>query len=297
MVKILDGKKLSGEIAVELTQKISKLKKKPSLAIIQIGNNPESNSYIGRKKAYGEKIGAKVHHFALPNSTTSNSLIKFIKELNARNDIHGIIVQLPIPKILNKYEIMEAIDYRKDVDGLNSKNTNILYESPFENLEPKKVPKGLVPATAKGIVTLLKKNNIKLVGKKVLVVGRSVLVGKPTALLLTAEDATVTIAHRHTIDLPKLAKENDIIISAAGKAGLIGKNCMRKGQVIIDVGTNAVAGPKTLEETPKYKLVGDVDFESARKIVSAISPVPGGVGPMTVASLFENLLEAYNLQK
>ena len=297
MVKILDGKKLSGEIAVELTKKIAKLKKKPSLAIIQIGNNPESNSYIGRKKAYGEKIGAKVHHFALPNNVTNNSLIKFIKELNERNDIHGIIVQLPIPKTLNKYEIMEAIDYKKDVDGLNSKNTNILYESPFENIDPKKIPKGLVPATAKGIVSLLKKNDVDLVGKKVLVVGRSVLVGKPTALLLTAENATVTIAHRYTKDLPKLAKENDIVISAAGKAGLIGKNCLRKGQVIIDVGTNAVAGPKTLEETPKYKMVGDVDFEAAKKIVAAISPVPGGVGPMTVASLFENLFEAYNLQK
>ena len=297
MVKILDGKKLSEEIAVELTAKILKLKIKPVLAIIQIGNNPESNSYIGRKKAYGEKIGAKVHHFALPNNISNNSLIKFIKELNERKDIHGTIVQLPIPKTLNKYEIMEAIDHKKDVDGLNSKNTNILYESPFENFKPKKIPKGLVPATAKGIVTLLKKNNIALVGKKVLVVGRSVLVGKPTALLLTAEDATVTIAHKKTINLSKLAKENDIIISAAGKAGLIEKKCFRKGQVIIDVGTNAVVGPKTLEEVTKYKMVGDVDFESAKKIVSAISPVPGGVGPMTVASLFENLLEAYNLQK
>ncbi|MEI6478826.1 MAG: bifunctional 5,10-methylenetetrahydrofolate dehydrogenase/5,10-methenyltetrahydrofolate cyclohydrolase [bacterium] len=297
MVKILDGKKLSGEIAMELEKKISKLKKKPCLAIIQIGNNPESNSYIGRKKAYGEKIGAKVHHFALPDSVSNNSLIKFIKELNEREDVHGIIVQLPIPKTLNKYEIMEAIDHRKDVDGLNSKNTNILYESPFENLDVKKIPKGLVPATAKGIVTLLKKNNISLVGKKALVVGRSVLVGKPTALLLIAEDATVTVAHKKTKDLPKLARENDIIISAAGKAGLIGKDCLRKGQVIIDVGTNAVAGPKTIEEVSKFKMVGDVDFESAKKIVYAISPVPGGVGPMTVASLFENLFEAYNLQK
>ncbi|MFA6463866.1 MAG: bifunctional 5,10-methylenetetrahydrofolate dehydrogenase/5,10-methenyltetrahydrofolate cyclohydrolase [Candidatus Paceibacterota bacterium] len=297
MVKILDGKKLSEVIAGELALKISKLKVKPVLAIIQIGNDPGSNSYISRKKSYGEKIGAKVHHFALPNNVSNNSLIKFIKELNDRKDIHGIIVQLPIPKTLNKYEIMEAIDHRKDVDGLNSKNTNILYESPFENSDAKKNPKGLVPATAKGIITLLKKNNISLVGKKVLIVGRSVLVGKPTAMLFIAEDSTVTVAHTKTKDLAKLAKESDIIVSAAGKAGLINKNFFRKGQVIIDVGTNSVSGPKTIEESSKIKMVGDVDFEAAKKIVSAISPVPGGVGPMTVASLFENLFEAYNLQK
>ncbi|MEI8337921.1 MAG: bifunctional 5,10-methylenetetrahydrofolate dehydrogenase/5,10-methenyltetrahydrofolate cyclohydrolase [bacterium] len=297
MVKILDGKKLSGVIAEELALKISKLKIKPALAIIQIGNNFQSNSYIERKKTYGEKIGAKVFHFVLPNNISTNSLIKFIKELNERKDIHGIIVQLPIPKTLNKYEIMEAIDSRKDVDGLNSKNTNILFQSPFENIDSKKIPKGLIPATAKGIITLLKKNNIILASKKVLVVGRSVLVGKPTALLFIAEDATVTIAHSKTKNLAKLAKENDIIVSAAGKAGLIGKNCFRKGQIIIDVGTNAVSGPKTIEEVIKMKMVGDVDFEAAKKIVAAISPVPGGVGPMTVASLFENLFEAYNIQK
>ena len=297
MVKILDGKKLSGVIAEELASKISKLKVKPALAIVQIGNNLESNSYIERKKTFGEKIGARVFHFALPNSVSTNSLIKFIKELNERKDIHGIIVQLPIPETLNKFEIMEEIDYRKDVDGLNSKNINILYKSPFEKIDSKKNPKGLVPATAKGIITLLKRNNIGLVGKRVLVVGRSVLVGKPTALLFLAEDSTVTVAHKKTKNLAKIAQESDIIVVAAGKAGLLSKNCFRKGQVIIDVGTNAVQGPKTIEEVAKFKMVGDVDFESAKKIVSAISPVPGGVGPMTVASLFENLLEAYTLQK
>ena len=294
---ILDGKNLSQIIVKKLRKEISSFIKKPSLAIVQVGNLPQSNSYINRKKNFGAEIGATVHHIILPEIISQKKLIECVDELNKRKDIDGIIVQLPIPKHLDKHEVLEAIDPKKDVDGLHSINSALLYESASGGQDPKNIPKGLLPATAKGILTLLKHYKIPLVGKKALVIGKSLLVGKPVSMLLLKEDATITIAHSKTVDLDKLCRENEIIISAAGRAGLVGKKALKKGQVIVDVGTNAVAGPKTLEELPKMKLVGDVDFEAAKKIVSAISPVPGGVGPMTVASLFENLVQAYKAKK
>jgi len=295
--KILDGKKLSGEIAEKLKLKVSKLKVKPSLAIIQVGDLPQSSSYIERKKNYGANIGATVHHIMLPEKVSEKKILELITELNLRKDIHGIIVQLPIPKNLNTPKILEAIDPMKDVDGLHSHNAFLMYEGSIGNTNGKDIPRGLAPATAKGIVTLLKANSVDLVGKKVLVIGRSLLVGKPTVMLMLGENATVTIAHNYTNDLDKLCKEHDIIVVAVGKAGLIGKKALKKGHIVVDVGTNSVGGPKTLEEISKKKLVGDVVFDEAIKIVSAISPVPGGVGPMTVASLFENLLDAHAMQK
>lgn len=297
MTTILDGKKLSEIIIKKLKKEISGFKKKPALAIVQVGNLPQSNSYINRKKNFGADIGAVVHHIILPENITEKKLIECVDELNKRKDIHGIIVQLPIPKHLDKHAVLESIDPKKDVDGLHSINSALLYESASGGHDPKNIRKGLLPATAKGIITLLKHYKIPLVGKKALVIGKSLLVGKPVAMLLLREDVTVTIAHSKTVDLDKLCRENEIIISAAGRAGLVGKKALKKGQVIVDVGTNAVSGPKTLEEVPKIKLVGDVDFEAASRIVYAISPVPGGVGPMTVASLFENLVEAFKAGK
>jgi methylenetetrahydrofolate dehydrogenase (NADP+)/methenyltetrahydrofolate cyclohydrolase len=187
---------------------------------------------------------------------------------------------------------MEAIDPCKDVDGLTSRNAGLLYESAFGGADPKNVPKGIHPATAKGVIALLKENKIPMLGKRALVIGRSLLVGKPVAMLLLREQATVTIAHSKTKNLSEICLQNDIIIVAVGKANLLGKKAFKRGHVIVDVGTNALKGPKTLEEITKRKLVGDVNFKEAVKVVKAISPVPGGVGPMTVASLFENLLEA-----
>jgi len=294
--KILDGKKLQDKIAVELKKEVAGLKTVPNLAIVQIGEMPQSSAYIGMKKKFSEKIGAKVHHIILPLGVDQKGVFSVIDELNKRKDIHGIIVQLPIPKHLDRYQIMEAIDPSKDVDGLHSKNSALVYESAYGGKDQKNIPEGLVPATAKGIISLLKENKVKIGGIKTLIIGRSLLVGKPTAMLLLKENATVTVAHSKTKDLNKLCKENDIIIVAAGKAGLIGKGALKKGQVVVDVGTNAVKGGKTLEEHEKIKLVGDVVFKEAEKIVGAISPVPGGVGPMTVASLFQNLLKAYNMQ-
>lgn len=297
MAQILDGKKLSEKIADRLKREILKLSKAPVLAIIQVGDKKESSSYIERKKRFAEKIGAKVHHIILEEKITTEKLVEAVEVLNADKNINGVIVQLPLPKKIDRFKVIETILPLKDVDGLTSANAGLLYESAFGGNDPRNVSAQMIPATAKGIVTLLKSSKIPLTSKKVLVIGRSLLVGKPVALLLLKENATVTIAHSKTIDLPKLSKESDVVVVAVGKPKFFNKSFVKKGQVIVDVGTNSLTGPKILEEVSKSKLVGDVDFDQVSKIVSAISPVPGGVGPMTVASLFENLVLSYKLTK
>lgn len=291
-MKILDGKKVSETIKLELKNKVSKIKVKPSLAIIQIGKVAESSAYIARKKTFGADIGVKVHHFELNEKVKEKDVIELVSELNKRDDVNGIIVQMPMPAHISRFKVIEAIDPVKDVDGLTSKNSGLLYESAFGGNDPKDVPKGLLPATAKGVMSLLDFYKIPLEGKRALVIGRSLLVGKPVAMLLLKRNATVTIAHSKTKNLKTLFKEHDIVVVAVGKAHLITKEHVKSGQVIVDVGTNAVKGAKTLEEIGgKRKLVGDVKFDDVSKIVKAISPVPGGVGPMTVASIFQNLVE------
>lgn len=279
---LLDGKKLSGEIAERLKAEIVESGKVPTLVIIQVGNVEESNAYIRHKKNYGEKIGARVEHLTLPIDVTEEDLISKIRGLNANENVHGMIVQLPIPKHLNKTRIIESIDPKKDVDGLHSINAGKVF------LDDQS---GMTPATPKGVMSLLKHYGIQIEGKRALVIGKSLLVGKPLAMLLLREGGTVTIAHSKTENLGDIVRENDIVAVAVGKAGLITKDMVRPGQTIVDVGTNSILGPKTLEEVETRKLVGDVDFNEVKEIVHAISPVPGGVGPMTVASLFENLVK------
>lgn len=294
MSKILDGKALSLLIAEKLKKEVAKKGKLIKLAIIQIGSVPESSAYIAHKKIFADRIGVKIEHIEFKEIVSQAEIIKTIDSLNKNKDVYGIIVQMPIPKHLDRFAIMEAIDSKKDVDGLTSKNSGLLYESAFGGNDPKNIPKGLIPATAKGILTLLNYYKIPLEGKKAIVVGRSLLVGKPTAMLLLKANATVTLAHSKTKNLKKLISENDIVVVAVGKPKFLGKDSFKKGAVVIDVGTNSVSrdGKKILEEGVKMKLVGDVKFDEVSKIVKAISPVPGGVGPMTVASLFENLVEA-----
>jgi len=279
---LLDGKKLSGEIAERLKVEVAAKKLKPVLAIIQVGEMPASNVYIAHKKAFGERIGAKVVHVMMPENVTQKKLLAKIKALNKDSKIKGIIVQMPIPSHLNKEEVIEAVSPTKDVDGLHSVNAAKVFQDDLS---------GVTPATPKGVISLLKEYGIEIFGKRALVVGKSLLVGRPAAMLLLREHATVTIAHSKTENLPALCREQDIIVVAVGRAGLITKDCVKKGQVIVDVGTNSINGEKTLEEGGKRKLVGDVAFDEVSKIVYAISPVPGGVGPMTVASLFENLVK------
>ena len=263
MTIILDGRKLGAEIAVRLARKIKRLKQKPKLVIVQVGSVPESDKYIKRKKIFGEKIGAIVEHKKYPGNVSKRKLVSEISKFNKNSSAHGIIVQLPLPKHLQ--DVPELITEEKRVDG----------------------GKYFVPATTRGILTLLDKYKIKIAGKKVVIVGRSNLVGLPTASEMIKRDATVTICHSKTKNLKKETKQADILVVAAGKSNLIIKNHVSRGQIVVDVGINVL---------PNGKLSGDVDFRNVSKTVKAISPVPGGVGPMTVASLFENLVEAYKLQ-
>jgi len=279
MRTILDGKSLNESLGIELKQNIEKLETKPHLAIVQIGQNKESNTYIKYKKAFGEKIGAKVTHLQFEDSVPEEKVVGEIQKLNKDKFTHGIIVQLPLPNHLNKEAIIDSIDYRKDVDGLTNINTaSLLRGNPT-----------ITPATTRGILTLLKHYDISIKGKHAVVVGRSNLVGKPTALAMLNEGATVTVCHSGTKDLAKETKQADILIVAIGKPKFIGKEHVSKDQIVIDVGINSLEGLNK-------NTIGDVDFENVKDEVQAISPVPKGVGPMTVLSLFQNLIDAYKTQ-
>ena len=276
MTKIIDGKKISGLIASRLDRKIRGLKIKPKLVIIQVGSLAESTRYIKRKKIFAEKIGVTVLHKTYPNSVREKRILDDISKYNRDKLIHGIMIQLPVPKHLDTINILESIKPIKDIDGLGSRNTKIFLDN----------KKGFIPAVARGIMTLLDNQKIKLVGKKVVMVGQSSLVGRPIALALLNKGATVTICHKETRNLDKETRSADILIVATGHSKLITAKYTNRQQIIIDVGISIKDG----------KAVGDVDFSKVSKVVRAITPVPGGVGPMTVASLFENLLEAYYLQ-
>lgn len=298
---LLDGRKVRDEIREALRKKVESFSStpphqrgagwcggKPKLVIIQVGDNEESAAYIKQKKAFGESIGVLVEHLHLPTDISEEDLLSTIQKLNADATVHGVIVQIPIPEQLDKDIIADAILPRKDVDGLGSVNVKLLWEN-------KKG--GFLPATTKGILSLLAYYKIPIAGKQVVVIGRSFLVGKPTAHALLNADATVTIAHSKTPNLSEVTRSADILIVAAGKPHFIQRDDVREGQVIIDVGITAVTGEKRDDEVPEETLTGDVEFESVKDIVSAISPVPGGVGPMTVASLFQNLVSAYERQQ
>lgn len=278
---ILDGKILKSAIAEHLTATIATLETKPTLVIIQVGEKPESTTYINQKKIFGQMIGAQVLHTQFPEMIEQDTVVAEIERLNSDQSVHGIIVQLPLPKHLNAEYIIDTILPHKDVDGLTALNTKKLMYG----------EKGIVPATTRGILTLIKHYNIALAGKKVVIIGRSNLVGKPTALALLKENATVTICHRYTQNISEETKRADILIVAAGSPKLITEHHVRSGQIIIDVGITAVEMRNETGELKK-KLLGDVDFEIVAPLVAAITPVPGGVGAMTVASLFENLVEA-----
>lgn len=291
---LLDGKKLRDLTADQLKTDIADFMSEnaqtaPTLAIIQIGDLAESNTYITQKKLFAEKVGAKILHEIHPNKISEEELIAEIKKLNKDDKVHGIIVQLPIPASLDKQRIIDAIKPEKDVDGLTATNFKLLGANNG---------KAIVQATTLGVISLLKHYEIPMDGKKAVVVGRSMMVGKPLSLALLNENATVTICHRHTKNLAEETRQADILIVAAGSAHLITKEYVKEGQTIIDVGINFVdeAEQKPENEIPKKHMVGDVDFENVKNIVAAISPVPGGIGPMTVASLFQNLVKTWKEQ-
>ena len=279
---ILDGKVAASVKERMLRERIAGLSVPPSLAIVCVGGDERSLAYIRRKKKMAERIGVSVLVHEQSASATPREVKSLISQLNADPKITGIIVQLPLPKHLEPLDILSAVDPRKDADGLAPKNFVALISG-----KP-----NIIPATTRGVISLLKHYKIEIAGKRVAVLGRSMLVGKPTALALLAEDATVTICHSKTADLANIIRESDIVVSAIGKPRFLKADLFHAGQVVVDVGISA-SPADFLEEDggSSKKLVGDVDFEEVSKIVAAISPVPGGVGPMTVISLFENLAD------
>lgn len=276
-MKILDGKKIKQEILDELKEEVSKLAIKPSFVVIQVGNDEASNVYIKQKAKMAEYIGYGYEHLKLAEDITEEELLKKIDKLNKDKNIHGILVQMPLPKHINENAIQNAVLPNKDVDGLTDINAGRLFH----------MKDALFSCTPYGVMEILKRYNIDILGKNVVVIGRSNLVGKPMGTMLTNEGATVTLCHSKTIDLAKYTKKADILVVSVGKPKLITGDMVRKGTVVIDVGINRVDGG----------LCGDVDFESVSKKASYITPVPGGVGPMTVAMLGMNVLKAYKIQK
>jgi methylenetetrahydrofolate dehydrogenase (NADP+)/methenyltetrahydrofolate cyclohydrolase len=269
---ILDGKKTRDEAIPALIKRVKGFSFVPVMTIIQVGERADTASYIRSKKTFADKIGVEVRHIQVPEITTQTELIDIVKKNNEDSSVNSIIVQLPLPANIDRDSVIDTILPSKDVDALTAFNVKQWSDGQFG---------AILPATARGVHTLLKKYNISLNGKKAVVVGRSALVGKPIAAMCIGEKAIVTVCHSKTPDLAKETLNADIIIVATGKPGLISAEHVKAGQVIVDVGINSVAG----------KLVGDVDFDGVVEKVAFITPVPGGVGPMTVLSLFENLLD------
>jgi len=275
---ILDGKELSLKRKEVLKEKITKLPIKPKLAIIRIGEDSASDVYVSKKESFGKEIGVEVGVLHLPADTTTEKAQQEIQALNDERMTHGIIVQLPVPPSIDKEVVINTISPEKDVDGLTAVNMWKLMDD----------ASGIVPATAKGIETLLKEYSIDLSGAHVVIVGDSLLVGKSVAVQLLNRDATVTVCHDKTKNLSEFTKQADILITAVGKPNLISNLHVKPGQIVVDIG---------IVRTEDGNVVGDVDFESVKDIVGAITPVPGGVGPMTVLSLFENLIEVVEKKK
>lgn len=279
MALIIDGKKISNEIKEELKDKVSALKKdgiEITLAVVQVGNDPASGVYVGNKKKACEFIGIKSLSYELPEETTEEELLKLVEELNQNTKVNGILVQLPLPKHINEDKVIETISPIKDVDGFHPQSVGRLSIG----------QKGFVSCTPAGIIQLLKRSGISIEGKECVVIGRSNIVGKPMSMLLLRENGTVTVCHSKTKDLKEVAKRGDILIAAIGKPKFINKEYIKEGAVVIDVG---------IHRDENNKLCGDVDFDDVVDHVSAITPVPGGVGPMTIAMLMNNCVESLEL--
>ncbi len=287
-MQLIDGKAVSAQIKQEIAQEVQKIvatgKRPPHLAVIIVGNDGASQVYVKNKIKACEVAGFKSTHIELSEDTTEAELLAKVAELNADDELDGFIVQLPLPEHISEQKIIEAIDPNKDVDGFHPVNIG-------------KMTIGLpafVPATPFGIVELLKRYNIKTSGKHVVVVGRSNIVGRPISILLSQKgdfgDATVTVCHSRTENLPEITRQADILIAAIGKPEFVTADMVKDGVVVIDVGTTRV---RSTETKSGWKLKGDVKFDEVSQKASFITPVPGGVGPMTIASLLSNTLIAY----
>ncbi len=285
--KILDGIRVRDAKIAQLSEEYAKLGRQPILAIVQVGDRPDSNSYIKAKITFAKKIGVEVSHIKLPDTATRKEIVQEIEKCNQAERVQGIIVQLPLPISIDADEIMEAISPNKDVDALTSRNVKKWLQGRED---------ALLPATTRGVKELLEYYNIDLFGKHVVIVGRSMLVGKPLAALCLNANASITICHSKTKNLSDKTKQADVLITAIGKPNFIGQEYLREGVVVIDVGINTLKGEKFEEEISKKKIVGDVDFEKVKDMTAAITPVPGGAGPMTVCALYENLLDLCKME-
>jgi methylenetetrahydrofolate dehydrogenase (NADP+)/methenyltetrahydrofolate cyclohydrolase len=276
-MSIIDGKALAKSIRKDVKDEVTKLTEKygksPHLVVVLVGENPASQTYVRMKHRACERAGIRSTAINKDPSITEKELLDTVKELNEDPDVHGILVQLPLPKHIDSNKVINTIAYEKDVDGFHPMNIAALQIG----------TKGIVSATPKGIMTLLEHTGIQVEGKQALVIGRSNIVGKPVAQLLLNKNATVTIAHSRTRNLETLCKAADIVVAAVGRPKMVTGDMIKEGATVIDVGVNRV----------EDKLIGDVDFESVKDKAAHITPVPGGVGPMTIASLLQNTVECF----
>ncbi|XP_010931632.1 bifunctional protein FolD 2 [Elaeis guineensis] len=284
MATIIDGKAIAQTIRNEIASEVRSLSqnynKVPGLAVVIVGTRKDSQSYVSMKRKACAEVGIRSFDLDLPEDISEADLIEKVHQLNADADVHGILVQLPLPKHINEEKVLSEISIEKDVDGFHPLNIGKLAMKGREPL--------FLPCTPKGCLELLSRSGVSIKGKKAVVVGRSNIVGLPVSLLLLKADATVTIVHSHTQHPEHIIREADIVIAAAGQAMMIKGDWIKPGAAVIDVGTNAVDDPS---KKSGYRLVGDVDFQEASKVAGWITPVPGGVGPMTVAMLLKNTLD------
>lgn len=280
MPQIIDGKAISAQIKDEVKEKVAQLKAQGinvCLAVIQVGSDPASSVYVGNKKKACAYVGIESLSYELAEETTQEELLSLIKELNEKKEVNGILVQIPLPEHIDEDAVIRAIDAKKDVDGFHPQSVGALCIG-----QP-----GFVSCTPAGIIELLKRSGVDIAGKECVVIGRSNIVGKPMALLLLRENGTVTIAHSRTKDLKEVTRRADILVVAVGKPRMITREYVKEGAVVIDVG---------IHRGENKKLYGDVDYEDVAPVCSAITPVPGGVGPMTIAMLMYNCANSVSLQ-
>jgi methylenetetrahydrofolate dehydrogenase (NADP+)/methenyltetrahydrofolate cyclohydrolase len=299
--RILSGKEIAGAIKDEVAAEIERLHSehgfRPCLAVVRIGEDPASAVYVGNKVRTSEEIGMISEHHHLAESTPHEDVLALVNELNVREDVDGILVQLPLPSQIDEREILEAIDPAKDVDGFHPMNAGRLFQG----------EKALVPCTPAGVIEILKRSGIDIAGKNAVIVGRSNIVGKPMAMLLLQENATVTICHSRTRDLPSVTSQADILVAAIGRPGFVRGEHIREGATVIDVGINSVSDPDFARElfgedeiekrlaaieNRGATLVGDVNPKEAKEKAANFTPVPGGVGLLTVAMLMKNTVDA-----
>lgn len=278
MAKKIDGKIISTEVKDECRERVKKEGLDVTLAVIQVGNDPASTVYVGNKKKACEYIGIHSLSYELPEETTEKELLELVERLNQDETVNGILVQLPLPSHIDEDKVIQTISPKKDVDGFHPQSVGALSIG-----QP-----GFVSCTPAGIIQLLKRSGVEIDGKECVIVGRSNIVGKPMALLMLRENATVTVCHSHTANLKEVTKRADILIVAIGKPKFITREYVKEGAVVIDVG---------IHRNEQNKLCGDVDFEDVEPVCSAITPVPGGVGPMTIAMLMNNCVEAKGIQE